>query len=77
MIGFTGTSLQLNSIILALTFNTFLKTSIWRISYEESLTELNARINSLLYVRENRTEITFSKGYITLLHECVFSEIGC
>jgi hypothetical protein len=45
--------------------------------YEESLIQLNSRMNSLLKLRENRIEITASKGFSTVLHECVVSENVC
>jgi hypothetical protein len=37
----------------------------------ESLTELNSRMNSLLPLRETQVEITAAKGSITALHECI------
>jgi hypothetical protein len=73
MIGFIGTSLQLQSIITAHTLNSSLTTSIWRIS-DWSLTPRIHESTAFYNLHAVRIEITAYKGSISVLREHVISE---
>jgi hypothetical protein len=80
MIGFIGTSLQLQSIITANTLNSFWTTSLWRISHESPTDLYYSRIHEWtpFYIcHAARIEITPSKASITVLRECFVSETVC
>jgi hypothetical protein len=72
MIGFIGTSLQLESIITAHTFNSFWTAFVLRIS-DYCLSAV--WILDCFLLLEFRVQSYFTTGgYITVFHECVVSE---
>jgi hypothetical protein len=82
MIGFIGTYLQLQSIMTSSHIELLLKDVRLKNFYEEYLTELNSRMNSLLYLprcpnRSHHVEQLIVLCYSVCCHRNIFVNIRC